>query len=190
MLRGCDLSHWNNDKDFNHVFNYAEFFILKATEGRSYVDPTYKARFDRLYKASKCVASYHFYNKRYTVAEQFLNITKHIDGRNFPYVLDVEEENTDWSEVFELANRLTRYYGRKPIIYTGYAMYNKIRGIDRTAYKWWIARYNNKVSFEDIVKDNVIMWQYSDKSNWCGKSLEVDGDLFGGSYKDFMELGK
>lgn len=190
ILRGVDISHWNSDKDFDFVKDYADFFILKATEGRSYIDPTYKARFTRLMKLSKCVASYHFYNKKYSVGEQFVNITKNIDGFNFPYVLDVEETGTDWREVFELANRLTNFYGRKPIIYTGYAMYNKIQGVDRKAYNWWIARYNNKIKDTDIIKDNVVMWQYSDKSNWCGKNLEIDGDIFHGTYQEFMDLGK
>src|SRR5256714_3531030 len=60
-LEGIDVSHWNGSIDWSQVASSGErFAIMKATEGVSYVDPTYAHNRQAALAAGMVVAAYHF----------------------------------------------------------------------------------------------------------------------------------
>src|SRR6059058_1692614 len=60
-LEGIDVSHWNGSIDWSQVASSGErFAIMKATEGRTYVDPTYSSNRQGALDAGLAVTAYHF----------------------------------------------------------------------------------------------------------------------------------
>lgn len=192
MLRGCDLSHWNSDKQFDWVFNYADFFILKATESVGYKDPTCTARMDKLIQAGKLTGLYHFFSNA--------DITKQVENFGSIYykyqlysipVLDVENRQTDWDKVKKFIKLFVERYGTEPILYVDNAHYNAMPDILKTIAKIWIARYNSKLTTKDIQRlyNNVIMWQYTDQGLFNGHAFgRLDCDYFFGDIEDWKKL--
>src|SRR5262249_52944076 len=61
MLAGIDVSHWQGSINWAKVGgDGVSFAIMKATEGRSYVDPTYSTNVDGATSNGIAVGAYHF----------------------------------------------------------------------------------------------------------------------------------
>ena len=61
MLTGIDVSHWNDPIDWPKVkAGGYRFAITKATEGRSYVDPSFVAHVDGARRVGLVAGAYHF----------------------------------------------------------------------------------------------------------------------------------
>jgi hypothetical protein len=60
MKFGPDISHWQTAVDLKTTVKHVDFVILKASEGLSYVDPTFVARWAELGRLRTPRAAYHF----------------------------------------------------------------------------------------------------------------------------------
>lgn len=191
MLRGVDLSHWNNEQQFKELFNEADFFIFKATESEGYKDPTCIDRVSKCIKAGKCTGLYHFFRNSDTKrqVDNFLRIYAKFLGMTVP-ILDVENLGTKWHKVREWLEMVELATGVKPVIYVDYTHFNQMPRDLKDGYKIWLARYT-KVEAKKIfsIHKNIVIWQSMDYSNWNGKKYRVDEDWFNGSYNQFMQLG-
>lgn len=104
MLRGIDVSHWNNE---NMDITGADFVICKATEGTDFIDNTFQHWMKRTDEMLR--GCYHFAAGQNASVEafHFFNVTRQYTG-DFAPVLDFEiniDRPVEWVEAF-----VNRYY--------------------------------------------------------------------------------
>jgi len=175
-MRGIDLSHWNNVIDWDKVkASGKEFCIIKATEGTTYLDPTYKERKDKVRNAGMLLGVYHFANSTNAVkeAEWFLSQVGELKEGEL-VVLDYENYKLSNPASWCLAwlNHVEKALGFKPILYTYHGILK--------SYNWkkvsdnnnglWSSRYglqeqtpNLKYQPSNGSWSFRMMWQYCSK---------------------------
>lgn len=189
MLKGCDISRYQNTVDYDSH----DFIIMKATEGSTYQDPMLDTHYDIINgsnngkpNTSKLYGFYHYArpeNNNYKdEVYNFLNSVGHHAG-NCIYALDWEGRALTFSASWAKAwmDLVYQETGVKPVIYlqaseewTG--KYNSIRDAD---YGLWIAHWNGKD--KPTVKNWPVwaFWQYTDKP--------YDLDYFNGTREQFKK---
>jgi GH25 family lysozyme M1 (1,4-beta-N-acetylmuramidase) len=199
-LRGIDVSHWNGTINWQKVAGPGgkSFAVMKATDGRSYVDPTYVGNRNGALAAGLFVSAYHFARPDNTngdarvEADHFVNVAGLGVGDIIP-VLDLERTgglsksavvNWVWTWVKEVKRRT----GVKPMIYTGYYGWLDRTGNTRefadAGYKLWVANWyvnSPSVPASNWGGHGWTFWQYTDHGNVPGMNGPVDLDYFGGS---------
>jgi len=180
-----DLSHNQARVDFEKVKAAGiKAVILKATEGRHYVDPTYLERFEQAKAAGLIVGSYHFgtgSSYGYFQAADFLEVAK--EGI---LVLDLEHNPGSSSDMtFEQAEDfLATVYqktGKYPGLYGGNVIkaFLKKRPSPIFAKCWlWIAQYGRPTPELPDTWDHWTMWQFTQKGTVDGVSGPCDLDSF------------
>lgn len=126
---GIDLSHYNNEPDWDAL--EVDFVFLKATEGGTYTDPTFKKRLEACRKAGIPVGAYHYYRGKVETEAEFGNYINTV-GKNIDLkpVVDLEKKPDGMSagefqgKLSDFLNRMTEYYGVKPILYTKQAFFD------------------------------------------------------------------
>lgn len=119
MLKGIDISNHQSNIDLSKVA--CDFVIIKATEGKSYVDPSCDTFFQQALKLGKKLGVYHFANNSDNTAEEeanwFINNTKGYIGKAIP-VLDWEDNvKSDVAWALKWLQLVEKAYGCKPLIY-------------------------------------------------------------------------
>lgn len=148
FARGIDISHYNADPDWDNL--EVDFVFLKATEGRSYVDPTFKSRLEGAKKRNIPVGAYHFFRALPDSCIEAENYFKTVgfDVDIIP-VVDIEKKPADVSDeqflqrIKGLLDCFRSKYGCLPIIYT-----------HEDFYKANIA----PVIERDFKDENIILW--------------------------------
>lgn len=182
MLRGFDTSHHQTDKVFNDYLEIADFMIIKATEGKTYVDPKFAQRASKI--TDRLCGFYHyarpdnnsFYDEVYNFV---ITITPHL---NSDCLLFLDWENESLNHSFEWAlnwcNLVEENTGIKPIIYASASVIQKYKN----EYDlWWTAHYNDDCENgcnHDGVKE--VLTQYT--------SNPIDCDVFHGTINDWKKL--
>ena len=189
---GIDISHHQGDINWQKVNNWSgnkiEFVYVKATEGSTYYDKTYKTNFQEAKKNGFKVGSYHYFRTTSSVEGQFANFVKHVDNTNQDLIplVDVEEKK-NWNNT-EFHNNLQRFldlveihFGKKPMIYTVNSFYNRILSKKYNTYHFLIGRYG---SIPPSLKDNKpwTIWQFSEEGSVDGIEKKVDIDLINNKY--------
>lgn len=196
MKRGNDLSHWNNDNIFNKCYLFSDFVILKATEGTTMKDNTFKDRIDKCINKGKNVGAYHFYSANYNiewqaenfiscVMDSFLKVKTFHNKDKIPYMLalDVENCNINMNRINEFLDYVETVLNQRPIIYMCLSDYKMNQLYNDKKNKYWIAAYSRKT--EDIFKyENVIIHQNSNKTAFGNETLSLDSDVF--RYNEFL----
>lgn len=185
---GIDVSHHNGWIDWKKVAENPkiQFVYIKATQGVGFTDPMYKRNFREARKAGLNVGAYHFFTSKKSGKLQF-NYFKSIVGRNpgniIPMV-DVEYARGNsgmtasqlQSELTVFCELIKKEYGRKPIIYTSSAIYNKMLGGKFDSYYIWIARYGITPNLKSNRKHHV--WQFTEHGIVDGIDYNVDLNRF------------
>lgn len=188
-IKGCDTSHWNSDKQFREmvVTDDASFVFLKATEGRTYTDPTFKKRAKQVIDLGIGVGFYHFARPENNDAEaealNFINAVKEF-GDVAVYVLDWEgtAERFSPSWIRKWCSIIERETGRTPMLYLNYS-YAKNLTVDLSDYPLWVAKWGPEP--EGAIGQwsmGYTVWQYTNNP--------YDQNYFDGSIKDFSEIGQ
>ncbi|AFK87692.1 endolysin [Thermoanaerobacterium phage THSA-485A] len=174
MIKIIDVSS-NNTVTSTHEVKNAGYYgiICKATEGTSYVNPTFADVVNRTKAVGLKSGSYHFArpdvnSNAEQEAEHYYNVMKQFTF-DLPPVLDIEvqgnmnkQQLTNWALTF--LKRIEKLTGRKPWIYTGDYFYNNcLIPAQLKEYPLWIAAYG---STEPTTPH--IMWQYTDSENVPG----------------------
>ncbi len=140
---------------------------MKATEGASLVDVTYRYNLTEARKAGLKVGCYHFFSPTVDPETQFKNFTStvNLDEQDLIPIIDVEIIGKGSAQRF--AKRLTHFlhmveehYGIRPIIYTSVISTINIWPEKYTDYKYMIARYAEDIP--ELTDDiRFVMWQFT-----------------------------
>lgn len=181
-----DLSHHNPEPDWKALkAGGIVGVIMKATEGTSYVDPTFADRRMRAEAAGLIVSSYHFFHGNRDEMEHYLETVVPRAGERL--CIDHEAE----ASLAELEDAVKFLRDTVPdcqiTIYSGHLIKDQLGSktspvlAENTSL--WIAHYTSAASptWPKQVWPTWSLWQFTDKATVKGISAPVDGNRFNGS---------
>ena len=196
MLKGIDISNHQRGMDLSKV--NADFIIIKATEGKSYVDPSCDTFFQQALNLGKKLGVYHFANNSDNTAEEeanwFIENTKGYIGKAIP-ILDWEDNvKSDVAWAKEWLDRVAEAYGCKPLIYMSESTVNSYdwSSVANANYGLWVAKYRDKEADYNYDMSNAgkspavnywkfyALWQWTDAGRLDGYNGPLDCDVFYG----------
>lgn len=184
-LKGIDISKWQQGIDLSKV--NCDFVIIKATEGKSYVDPCCDGFFQHALQLGKKLGVYHFANNSDNTPEQeadwFIQNTRGYIGKAIP-VLDWEDKGAtnDVAWALKWLQLVEQAYGCKPLIYMSESVVNANdwSSVANANYGLWVAKYkdNNPDYNYDMSnagnKPSVKYWSFYALWQWTS-SGRLDG---------------
>lgn len=180
---GIDVSHYQGDIDWAEVARDGKvgYVFIKATEGVALEDDMYEYNISEARRAGLKVGSYHFYRANASVDEQFANMTSKVKREMQDIIPIVDVEHTGGVGTAQLVSNLktflqkvTQYYGKKPILYTFVNFYNRyFAGNGFEAYPLMIAFYRD--AQPELYDGRAYMiWQYTSHGDMPGIRGNVD----------------
>lgn len=198
-INGIDLSKWQAlPIDWDAVARSGvEFVIIKATEGTTYVDPSFADHWAGAKKAGLLVSAYHMFWGNLDAAAQAEHFLSTMGDRvaDFPLSLDVELNKgvgNIGAGVEEMLLALEAGDGRKPIVYTAQSIWGSLVGWAPgwSAYALWVADYDAAMPAMPTGWDRYHFWQHSSTGSVPGIVGNVDLNEFVGSREALMALGR
>lgn len=184
MLIGQDISHHNVNVDVNA----GDFTIIKATEGQTYTDPSFKD-FVKQLDEDQLVGCYHFIradvrgNDAWFEADHF--VREVIDaGLMYKSLLVVDYEAKSVGRegyLLRFLDGVKIMTGIKPIVYCSCSVAKRLKRVKAKGYEFWIAHYDAKHIKDSEGKTN-LMWQFT-SSPW-------DFDIFYGDRDGWIKRTK
>lgn len=186
---GIDVSHWQSlefTKKKIAELN-AKFVMIKATEGKSYVDEKMKEYADYCIEQGIPFGFYHYArpenNRMSEEAEHFVSSIRDyvgicvmaLDWEGNSLTFDSTAPKSWLRAVYNLTNV-------KPMFYTSYGYAKKYEDLADENVGLWMARYNNIMlkDGENIGKwKQPVMWQYDSK--------DIDKNKFFGTIDQFKK---
>lgn len=199
-VKGIDVSHHQNLINWNEVKkDNVHFCIIKATEGKGFVDHRFKYNSKQAKLNNISVGAYHYYRFKNDVKSQFLNYTAIVSKNSidFPPVIDVEYCNNPElrdsrnkakfiNDLKELMSMLENHYGKKTILYTDVNFYNDLLKGEINSHLWMSDL--RKINPGYLDSSQWVFWQYSMRGNKKGINGNVDLNVFNGDMKKLNEL--
>lgn len=195
-LKGIDISNHQRGLDLSKID--CDFVIIKATEGKSYVDKSCDGFFQQALSLGKKLGVYHFANNSDNTAQQeadwFINNTHGYIGKAIP-VLDWEDNITDdVSWALEWLQRVEQVYGCKPLIYMSESVVNRHdwSPVANANYGIWVAKYRDnlpdynydmsKAGNMPSIKywSTMALWQWTSTGRLNGWNGNLDCNVFYG----------
>nr|WP_192253996.1 GH25 family lysozyme [Mesorhizobium silamurunense] len=197
-VHGVDVSRWQGNINWQKLrAQGANFAYIKATDGGDHLDPMFMRNWRGADAAGLKRGAYHFFYWCRTAGEQadwFIRNVPRVQG-GLPPVIDVEwngdsscqrrpsrEKVLEKMQVF--MDKLERYYGQRPIIYTSPDFYrDNLRGAFQD-YPFWlraVAAHPSKV----YPGRRWLFWQYSGSGLSHGVSGRVDLNVFHGDERQW-----
>lgn len=184
-VKGIDVSHHNGAINWSQVKSAGvQFVYIKATEGRTYTDPTFLTNVKGVKAAGLKVGAYHFANPANRASDDaanFINALKKIDYDLMP-VLDLESAPTGmtaaqlvaWAKDF--LSRVEAATGKRAMIYTGVWFANKYAGFNSALADrpLWVSYYKTTLPSSFAGWTKWTAWQYTDSGKIVGISGNVD----------------
>lgn len=195
-LKGIDISNYQRGLDISKID--CDFVIIKATEGKSYVDKSCDGFFQQALSLGKKLGVYHFANNSDNTAKQeadwFIQNTQGYIGKAIP-ILDWEDNITDnvpWA--LEWLQRVEEAYGCKPMIYMSESVVNRHdwSSVVASNYGLWVAKYRDylpdynydmsKAGNMPSIKywNEYAMWQWTSSGRLNGWNGNLDCNVFYG----------
>ena len=195
-LKGIDISNYQRGLDLSKID--CDFVIIKATEGKSYVDKSCDTFFQKALNLGKKLGIYHFANNSDNTAKQeadwFIQNTQGYIGKAIP-ILDWEDNITDnvpWA--LEWLQRVEEAYGCKPMIYMSESVVNRHDWSSVVAgnYGLWVAKYRDYLpdyNYDMSKAGNIpsikywneyAMWQWTSSGRLNGWNGNLDCNVFYG----------
>nr|QNJ46217.1 GH25 muramidase [Clavicipitaceae sp.] len=203
-VAGFDISNYQPSVNFAKAYaDGARFVIIKATEGTTYIDPSFSSHYTGATNAGLIRGGYHFAHPgSSTGAAQATYFLAHgggwsKDGITLPGMIDLEYNPSgatcyglstsamvSWiSDFVETYHSKTGVY---PLIYTSTSWWNQCTG-SSTAFAskcpLVVARYASSVGTLPAGWGYQTIWQNSDSSPWGG-----DNDIFNGSLDQLKRI--
>ena len=191
-IYGIDVSHHQGKIEWEKVKKWKnkklDFVYIKATEGATYIDKTYKTNIKEAKENDFLVGSYHYFRTTSSIENQFQNFIKTIDKSEQDLIplIDVEEKtnwtNKEFHKNFKaFLNMVENYFGQKPMIYTVNSFYNLNLSGKYKEYHFLIGRYGeNAPNMRD--KTSWTIWQFSETGKVKGIPMDVDIDVINDKY--------
>jgi lysozyme len=191
-----DLSHHNSVTDWQAIKDAGMLAVLhKASQGSSYVDPTYHSRKQAALAAGLLWGAYHFGESG--------NPTVQADH----FLRTVQPEPTDllvldWEEYIDTTMRLSEAeifvhhvaerIGRVPGLYSGQAfLTEQVQRRQRSVLQgcWlWLARYSSELPVVPQLWPTWSLWQYTDSGTVPGVEGPCDRNKFNGDEAGLYRL--
>ncbi|WP_331376814.1 glycoside hydrolase family 25 protein [Sinorhizobium chiapasense] len=197
-VHGVDVSRWQGDINWAKLRTQgANFAYIKATDGGDHLDPMFKKNWRRAKEAGLKRGAYHFFYWCRTAGEQADWFIRNVprEAGALPPVIDVEwngessckrrpsrERVLEKMQVF--MDKLERYYGQRPIIYTAPDFYrDNLKGAFPNHPFWLrsVAAHPSKV----YPGRKWLFWQYSGSGLSHGVDGRIDLNVFHGSENDW-----
>ncbi|MFB9948726.1 GH25 family lysozyme [Rhizobium puerariae] len=197
-VHGVDVSRWQGDIDWAKLRSQgANFAYIKATDGGDHLDPMFKTNWRKAGEAGLKRGAYHFFYWCRTAGEQadwfIRNVPRDPDA--LPPVIDVEwngesscKAKLSRKRVLEkmqvFMDKIERYYGQRPIIYTAPDFYEDNLSGELTDYPFWlraVAQHPSKV----YPGRKWLFWQYSGSGLSHGVDGKIDLNVFHGSVEQW-----
>ena len=181
--QGVDISHFQGKVNFALLKqNNIHFVYLKATDGMTYLDPSYHQHVKSLGQEYLPNGAYHFFEPNddpIKQAEFFISQVK-ASNHTLPPMLDVEiskgmPADKIKSAVQQWLKHVESNLGCSPIIYSYGDYWSDLLGPEFNNYLFWLADYAAKESIPQGLK-NLHIWQYSEKGQINGIEHSVDRD--------------
>lgn len=195
-LRGLDVSKWQGEIDWREVAAAGYRWVyVKATEGRTGVDPTYARNIAGARAAGLVAGPYMFWHPERDPLEQarhFARVAGPWRPGQLPPVLDVERENSlTPSELNDLLQELIvetfRLFGAMPVIYSSRRVYTEW-GLSAGGEcgLWMVSWSSRERLFQPF--SSWLLWQTGPASGVPGIAGEVDRNLFAGGEEELRAL--
>jgi GH25 family lysozyme M1 (1,4-beta-N-acetylmuramidase) len=216
-IEGIDVSHWQGSINWTSVRNSGvEFAFMKATQGTTYVDPTFAANAQNATNAGVLVGPYHFCNLNTDTsnpldpvneANHFLDVIQpyYNSGLYLPPVADVEgfpafgstaearAFTSAWVQSF--SDTIYGALGVRPIIYGSLSTANSYYTSSvASQHELWLAWWKSSgTSNPPTPADTPLwgpwqFWQWTDSGSIPGIAGNVDRDLFNGTRAQLESL--
>ena len=198
-VRGVDVSSYQGEIDWEELAsNDIDFAFIKATEGSSHIDKTYKENIEGAKETDLEIGAYHFLSfesNGEAQAENFISTVKKSDI-TLPPVIDIElygkyndvplDEKSVRAILDPMIKRFCDEYGENPVIYTNHRTYSLYISGRYPECDIWICDIAKKPSLSDGRK--WIFWQYSHTeslSGYRGEEKHIDMNVFYGTKEEF-----
>ncbi len=198
-IHGIDISKFQGNVNWMAVRQMQvediriSFAFIKATEGITRQDASFRQNWDKAREAGIIRGAYHFFYSTRDPQKQAINFRNvvHLQSGDLPPVLDIEVHNNQPPAVIRSTARIwleemEKAYGVKPIIYTNIHFYEKYLGEEFDDYPLWVAHYYQKDKPRSV--RNWVFWQHSDAGRVNGVRTTVDFNVFRGDSADLMKL--
>ncbi|RYG52086.1 MAG: glycoside hydrolase family 25 protein [Chitinophagaceae bacterium] len=196
-IHGIDVSRyqknisWDLVKDMQVRDIRIGFAFMKATEGISILDRSFKRNWRRSGDAGLPRGAYHYFIPGISGEKQAAYFIKNVQLKtgDLPPVLDIEETGGLPSRILVSnlkvwLNRVEQHYGVKPIIYSGAHFYRQYLSGEFEDYPLWIAHYETD---SPRIGRSWHFWQHNERGRVDGIDAFVDFNVFAG---DSLEFGK
>ena len=201
-VRGIDVSHWQGTITWSSVAaDNVDFAILKATEGRKYVDPTFSTNASGAELAGLHVGGYHVWSPSKSLddaraeANHFVHVVHPGVGDVLP-VLDMEMNRVPsgmkpstleaWGRAW--LNRVTQRTGVRPMVYGSITLFQDMLANSTWfadhGFHLWIARWGplpDPLPANDWQHEGWTYWQWTNTGRVSGISGNVDKDRYTGT---------
>ncbi len=190
-----DLSHYNPVTSFAELKQSGIVGVIhKATEGTSWIDPTYAARRAEALAAGLWWGAYHFgtADNAAAQAQHFLATVQ--PGAQDLLALDFEENSSSQMTIALAEQFVTEIYnqtGRYPGFYSDALAGNLLGSSSNTvlANCWfWRAEYGGTSPIVPPTWPTWTMWQYTESGGVPGVSGNCDRDTFNGDLQALSRL--
>lgn len=188
QIMGVDVSSYQEGVNFRELKRQdIEFVYIKATEGSSHVDSSFKEKWKAAEESEMLAGAYHYFSYHSsgaTQAENFIKTVGSLDGRLIPAV-DMEltvEEVYNPPEKEDVVKGLKAFlavveeeYGVRPLIYAQKDYWDKYLADDFADYPRWARNVFYPVWVDS--GDDWVIWQYCDRGELTGYGGEKYIDL-------------
>lgn len=178
-LYGIDISNYQRSVDYNA---YA-FYIMKASEGRTYKDPMLDRHFNAVRASGKLYGFYHYArpenNSMRSEVDHFLSLVGHHVGKAI-FALDWEGRALNYGpdKALEWLDYFYALTGVRPLFYCSDSQTGRYAKIAQKNYGLWDAKYSRHRPAHRGW--NIIaLWQY--------QGSPIDKDVFYGDANTWMK---
>lgn len=198
-IHGIDVSSYQEKIDWQKVAAMQSqnikigFVFIKATEGLTGEDKSFKYNWASAHQAGIACGAYHYFIAGKSGAIQAINFIKNVrlTKGDLPPVVDVEElynttPETMRSELKECISTIEKFYHVKPVIYSSASFYNDYLHGEFDEYCLWVAHY-----FEERkprIHRSWSFWQHNENGHVYGILPRVDFNVFNGDSMAFRSF--
>jgi lysozyme len=199
-VSGIDVSNHQGKIDWKAVSqDNVKFCFIKATEGVTFKDKSFKYNLQEAKKNGVLVGAYHYFRFNKNINLQFKNYITSVDKNSiyFPPVVDVEfygnnalknasNKKKFVSDLKSLLSLLEKHYGMRPIVYTDHGFYHKLL-VGELDYPFWMSDLRGQgLPYLDSTQWN--FWQHSFMGRKKGIKSYVDINVFNGDLEELKNL--
>lgn len=195
QIKGCDVSRHNGADAVHKILAQdaeIKFIIAKATEGKTYKDPTFDTHMRAALNNNRLIGAYHYArpdNGNLPAAEalNFVNAVKPYLGYCL-LALDWEDKaltQSNWHWALQWCEAVEEMIGVKPLVYVQESYVQELSDLADNDFGLWVAKWSDK---EPTVKPAWPFWAL-----WQHSNKPYDKDIFNGSeeqYKKYCEIAR